>query len=76
MDGVEPFNWTPEIDLVKGLLLPSCMGVVLDYFDAARKRASACDQELVHTVTEDSGAGGEALAARLRDDAESARCRT
>lgn len=70
MDDVEPFDWTPEIDLVKGLLFPSRVRLVLDYFDAARKRASARGQVFVHTVIEDSGVDGETLAARLRDDAE------
>lgn len=70
MGEVEPFDWTPEINLVKGLLLPERVQVLLDYFDAARKRASARSQVFVHTVIEDSGLDGEGLAARLRDDAE------
>jgi len=70
MDEAEPFDWTPEINLVKGLLLPERVQVLLDYFDAARKRASARSRVFVQTVIEDSGLDGEGLAARLRDDAE------
>jgi hypothetical protein len=70
MDEAEPFDWTPEINLVKGLLLPERVQVLLDYLDAARKRASARSQVFVRTVIEDSGLDGEGLAARLRDDAE------
>jgi len=70
MDEAVPFDWTPEIDLVKGLMLPARVQVLLDYFDAARKRASARSQVFVHTVIEDSGLDGEDLAARLRDDAQ------
>lgn len=69
VDEAEPFDWTPEVDLVKGLLVPARVQVLLDYFDAARKRASARSQVFVHTVIEDSGLDGEGLAARLRDDA-------
>jgi hypothetical protein len=36
---VERFDWTPEIDLVKELLLPDRVQVLLDSFGAARKRA-------------------------------------
>jgi hypothetical protein len=70
MAEADPFDWTPEIDLVKGLVLPARVRVFLDYFDAARKRASARSQVFVHTVIEDSGLDGEDLTARLRDDAE------
>lgn len=70
MDQAEPFDWTPEVNLVKGLLLPARVQLLLDYLDAARKRASARSQVFVHTVIEDSGLDGEDLAARLRDDAE------
>jgi hypothetical protein len=70
MDEAEPFDWTPEINLVKGLLLPERVQVLLDYLDAARKRASARSQVFVRTVVQDSGLDGEGLAARLRDDAE------
>jgi hypothetical protein len=69
MDEVEPFDWTPEINLVKGLLLPERIQVLLDYLDAGRKRASARSQVFVQTVIENSGLDGEGLAARLRDDA-------
>jgi hypothetical protein len=69
VDEAEPFDWTPEVDLVKGLIVPARVQVLLDYFDAARKRASARSQVFVHTVIEDSGLDGEGLAARLRDDA-------
>lgn len=70
MDEPEPFDWTPEVNLVKGLLLPARAQVVLDYFDAARKRASVRGRVFVQTVLQDSGLDGEDLAARLRDDAE------
>jgi hypothetical protein len=68
MEEAEPFDWTPEVNLVKGLLLPERVQVLLDYVDAARKRASARSQVFVRTVVEDSGMDGERLAARLRDD--------
>jgi hypothetical protein len=69
VDEAEPFDWTPEVDLVKGLLVPARVQVLLDYFDVAKKRASARSQVFVHTVIQDSGLDGEGLAARLRDDA-------
>jgi hypothetical protein len=69
MGEAEPFDWTPEINLVKGLLLPERILVLLDYLDAARERASARSQVFVRAVIEDSGLDGEGLAARLRDDA-------
>jgi hypothetical protein len=68
VDEVEPFDWTPEIDLVKGLVLPARAQVVLDYLDAARNRALARSQVFVRTVVEDSGLAGESVAARLCDD--------
>jgi hypothetical protein len=52
MDGAEPFDWTPEINLVKGLLFPARVQVLLDYFDAARKGASARSRVFVQTVIE------------------------
>ena len=68
VDEVEPFDWTPEIDLVKGLFLPTRVQVVLEYIDAARERASARSQMFIGAVIEGSGLDGENLAARLRDD--------
>lgn len=70
MDEAQPFDWTPEIDLVKGLLLPARVQVLLDYLDAATRRASARSQVFVSTVIDNSGLDGEGLAARLRDNAE------
>lgn len=68
MDEAEPFDWTPEVDLVKGLILPARVQVILDYLDAARERASARSQMFIGAVIEDSGLAGEGLAALLRDD--------
>ena len=68
VDDVEPFDWTPEIDLVKGLFLPARVQVVLEYLDAARERAAARSQMFIEAVMEDSALDGEGLAARLRDD--------
>jgi hypothetical protein len=70
MDEAKPFDWTPEINLFKGLLLPARVQVLLDYLDAARERASARSQVFVQTVIDDSGLNGEDLAVRLRDDAQ------
>lgn len=70
MDEAKPFDWAPEIDLVKGLLLPARVQVLLDYLDAARRRASARSQVFILNVIEDSGLDGEDLADRLRDDAK------
>lgn len=70
MNEVEPFDWSPEINLVKGLLLPSRVQVVLDYLEAARKRDLARSQLFIGTVMEGSGLAGERLAARLSEDPE------
>ena len=68
MDEAEPFDWTPEVDLVKGLILPARVQVILDYLDAANECASARSQMFIGAVIEDSGLAGEGLAALLRDD--------
>lgn len=68
MDEAEPFDWTPEVDLIKGLILPARVQVIPDYLDAARERASARSQMFIGAVIEDSGLAGEGLAALLRDD--------
>jgi hypothetical protein len=65
---IEPFDWSPEVGLVKGLLLPARVQVMLDYLAAARKRAAARSRMFVSEVVENSGLDEGALAARLRDD--------
>jgi hypothetical protein len=45
MDEAEPFDWTPEIELVKGLLLPARVQVLLDYLTLRENgllRAARC----------------------------------
>jgi hypothetical protein len=54
---LEVFDWSPEVDLVKGLLLPSRSQVVVDYMAAARRRASARSRLFVGAVVEGSGLG-------------------
>jgi hypothetical protein len=45
-EDAEPFDWTPEIDLVKGLLLPGRVQVVLDYMEACKNRLSSIGTRL------------------------------
>ena len=70
MGDVEPFDWSPEVDLVKGLLLPARVQLVLDYLEAVSKRASARRRMFVRTVVDDGAFHAEDLAIRLRDDPE------
>jgi hypothetical protein len=66
-DKAEPFDWSPEVDLVKGLVLPARIQVIMDYLDAARERASTRRQMFVGATIKDSGLAGRELAALLRD---------
>ena len=66
MDEMEPFDWSPEVNLVKGL--SPRVGAVLEYVRAARERSAARRRMFVSTVIEASGLDAEALATRLRDD--------
>jgi hypothetical protein len=52
MSEIEPFDWTPEVELVKGL--SPRLGAVLQYAQAVSQRATARRQILVAAVLEDS----------------------
>lgn len=52
MSQIEPFDWKPEIELVKGL--SPRLGAVLQYVQAASKRSTARRRLFVGAVLEDS----------------------
>ncbi len=68
VDEIEPFDWTPEVNLLKGF--DPRVGALVEYGRAFRARASARRQMFAQAVIEGSGLPPEDLAARLRDDEE------
>jgi hypothetical protein len=62
----EPYYWTPEINLVKGLSPRT--GAVLEYVRAVRERSAARCRMFAGDVIDGSGLDADGLAARLRDD--------
>jgi len=67
VDVIEPFDWTPEMDLIKGLSPRT--GAVLQYVQATRARAAARQRMFVSTVLNESALEADDLAERLQSDA-------
>jgi hypothetical protein len=66
MSEVEPFDWTPEVELVKGL--SPRLGAVLQYTQAVSRRATARRQLLVAAVLEDSELEADDFIKHLHND--------
>jgi hypothetical protein len=63
---IEPFDWTPEVELVKGL--SPRLGAVLAYAQAVSERSTARRKMFVGAVLEDSSLGTDDLIRHLHDD--------
>lgn len=62
----EPFDWTPEVELVKGI--SPRLGAVLQYAQAVNERATARRQMFVGELLEDSGLEPDDVIKRLHED--------
>jgi hypothetical protein len=66
MSEIEPFDWTPEIDLVKGL--SPRLGAVLQYAQAVSERTTVRRQMFVGAVLEDSNLATDEVIKHLHND--------